>query len=97
MLALVERFMSREMYRKGISISEIARRIGRDRKTIRQIVTAPELAPAMHPRQVKARKMDPYAPYLEQRMAEGILNARIMRDIRSLLFVISKESSGYPS
>ena len=32
--------MIREMYRKGISISEIARRTRRDRKTIRQIVNA---------------------------------------------------------
>jgi transposase len=72
--------MIREMYRKGVSISEIARRIGRDRKTIRQIATAPDLAPAKHPRQAKACKIDPYAPYLEQRMAEGVLNARIMRD-----------------
>ncbi len=38
MLALEERFMIREMYRKGVSISEIARRTGRDRKTIRQAV-----------------------------------------------------------
>ena len=80
MLALEERFMIREMYRKGISISEIARRTGRDRKTIRQVVNAPELAPAKHPRQAKACKIDPYAPYLEQRMAEGVFNARIMRD-----------------
>jgi hypothetical protein len=58
MLALEERFMIREMYRKGVSISEIARWTGRDRKTIK------------HPRQVKACKIDPYAPYLEQRMAE---------------------------
>jgi len=76
MLALEERFMIREMYRKGVSISEIARRTGRDRKTIRQSVTAPELAPARHPRQAKACKIDPYASYLEQRMAEGVLNAR---------------------
>jgi transposase len=76
MLALEERFMIREMYRKGVSISEIARRIGRDRKTIRHIVTAPDLAPAKHPRQAKACKIDPYALYLEQRMAEGVLNAR---------------------
>ncbi len=94
MLALEERFMIREMYRKGVSISEIARRTGRDRKTSRQVVTAPELVPAKHPRQAKACKIDPYAPYLEQRMAEGVFNARIMRDIRSSLFVISKESSG---
>jgi transposase len=76
MLALEERFMIREMYRKGVSISEIARRTGRDRKTIRQVVNAPELAPARHARQAKACKIDPYAPYLEQRMAEGVLNAR---------------------
>src|SRR5713226_1162368 len=76
MLALEERFMIREMYRKGVSISEIARRIGRDRKTIRHIVTAPDLAAAKHARQAKACKIDPYAPYLEQRMAEGVLNAR---------------------
>src|SRR5712691_11501159 len=76
MVALEERFMIRELYRKGVSISEIARRIGRDRKTIRQVVTAPELAPARHPRQAKACKSDPYAPYLEQRIAEGVLNAR---------------------
>src|SRR5256885_12152958 len=76
MLALEERFMIREMYRKGVSISEIARRTRRDRKTIRQVVNAPELAPAKPSRQVKACKIDPYAPYLEQRMAEGVLNAR---------------------
>jgi hypothetical protein len=68
--------MIRELFRKGVSISEIARRTGRDRKTIRQIVNAPELAPARHPRQVKACKIDPYLPYLEQRMAEGVFNAR---------------------
>ena len=76
MVALEERFMIREMYRKGVSISEIARRTRRDRKTIRQVVNAPELAPGKPSRQVKACKIDPYAPYLEQRMAEGVLNAR---------------------
>ena len=80
MLALEERFMIREMYRKGVSISEIARRTGRDRKTIRQTVNAPDLLPPKQPRQVKACKIDPYAPFLEQRMADGVLNARIMRD-----------------
>ena len=76
MLALEERFMIRELYRKGVSISEIARRTGRDRKTIRHIATAPELSPPKPPRQAKACKIDPYAPYLERRIAEGVLNAR---------------------
>lgn len=76
MLALEERFMIREMYRKGVSISEIARRTGRDRKTIRQAINAPDLSSPKQPRQVKACKIDPYTPYLEQRIAEGVLNAR---------------------
>jgi len=80
MLALEERFMIREMYRKGVSISEIARRTGRDRKTIRQTVSAPDLSPPKHPRQVKVCKIDPYGPYLEQRMAEGVLNVAVKRD-----------------
>ncbi len=80
MLALEERFMIRDLYRKGVSISEIARRTRRDRKTIRQTVQAPEILPPQKSRQPKARKIDPYVSYLEQRMAEGVLNARIMRD-----------------
>lgn len=76
MVALEERFMIRELYRKGVSLSEIARRTGRDRKTIRQIATAPEIHAPKHPRQAKARKIDPYVPYVERRIAEGVLNAR---------------------
>src|SRR5579875_2323044 len=76
MFVIEERFIIKEMYRKGVSISEIARRTGRDRKTIRQIVTAPALAVAPAPRKPKPCKIDPYIPYLEQRMEEGVLNAR---------------------
>jgi transposase len=76
MLALEERFMIRDLYRKGVSISEIARRTGRDRKTIRQTVQAPDILQPQKARQPKARKIDPYVSYLEQRMAEGVLNAR---------------------
>ncbi len=76
MLVIEARFMIKDMYRKGVSISEIARRTGRDRKTIRQIVTAPGLAVEPAPRKPKPCKIDPYIPYLEQRMEEGVLNAR---------------------
>jgi len=76
MLALEERFMIRDLYRKGVSISEIARRTGRDRKTIRQTAQAPDILPPQKSRQPKARKIDRYVAYLEQRMAEGVLNAR---------------------
>jgi transposase len=76
MLALEERFMIRDLYHKGVSISELARRTGRDRKTIRQTVQAPDLLPPHKSRQPKVRKIDPYVSYLEQRMAEGVVNAR---------------------
>jgi transposase len=92
MLALEERFMIREMYRKGVPISEIARQTGRDRKTIRQIATAPELSPPKPQRLAKACKIDPYAGYLERRMAEGVLNASLMRDIRSLRGILQNPS-----
>ena len=75
MLTLEERFMIKEMYRKGVSISEIARRTGRDRKTIRQWVTAPLVAPPK-PRKMRPRKIDPYVPYLQSRLGDGVLNAR---------------------
>lgn len=70
-----ERFMIKDGYRKGVSMSGIARRTGRDRKTIRQSVSTPFRAGAPTPRQPKPWKMDPYIPSLEQRMEEGVLNA----------------------
>jgi hypothetical protein len=79
MLDIEERFMIKELYRKGVSISDIARQTGRDRKTIRKLVHAPLLS-APKPRQPKPCKLDPYVAYLEQRMEEGVFNARIMRD-----------------
>ncbi len=75
MLAIEERFMIKELYRKGVSISDIARRTGRDRKTIRKLVTAP-LLPEPKERKPKTRLIDAYVPYLEQRMSEGVFNAR---------------------
>jgi len=75
MLDIEERFMIKELYRKGVSISDIARQTGRDRKTIRKLVKAPLLHPPKE-RQPKARLIDPYVPYLEQRMEEGVFNAR---------------------
>jgi len=40
MVNLEERYMIRAMYRKGQSISAIARQMGRDRKTIRKVIQA---------------------------------------------------------
>ncbi|MCB0157499.1 MAG: IS21 family transposase [Caldilineaceae bacterium] len=75
MIQVEERFMMRELHRHGVSISEIARRTGHDRKTVRKTLKTP-LQAAAKPRRRKPRKIDPYVPYLEQRMAAGVFNAR---------------------
>jgi transposase len=82
MLTVEERFMIKDLYRKGVSISEIARQTGCDRKTVRKIATAP-LLPERAPRLPRARKLDPFVTYLEQRLAEGVYNAnKLLAELR---------------
>jgi transposase len=69
------RFVIHDLYRKGVSISEIARRTGHDRKTIRSVLQQP-VVPVPKPARPRPRKIDPFIPYLEQRIADGVLNAR---------------------
>jgi transposase len=84
MLDVEERFMIRVLHRKGLSISEIARRTGRDRKTVRKAISGPVMAQAK-PRQVRVRKIDPYVPYLLERIGVGVLNAhKLYQEIRGL-------------
>jgi hypothetical protein len=58
--------MIKELYRRGVSISEIARVTGHDRKTIRGVVQGPVMA-APQVRKARASKLDPFVPYLERR------------------------------
>jgi transposase len=74
-LNVEERFMIKDLYRKGVSICDIARLTGHDRKTVRKMLQE-TVVPSPATRQAKARKIDPYTPYLQQRIAEGVLNAR---------------------
>jgi transposase len=82
-LEVENRFMIKEMYRKGISISEIARQTGRDRKTVRKAIQG-ELIPVRKPAsESRERKLDPYTDYLQGRMKEGVYNARkLYREIK---------------
>ena len=83
MLQAEERFMLKELYRRGVSICEIARRTGRDRKTVRAALTRTVLAPRRAP-PPRPSKLDPYAAYLEGRVAEGVRNAQMLfREIRA--------------
>lgn len=66
----------REMYEQGLSITEMARRTGRDRKTIRKWVTSQEL-PKRRKRQVPS-KLDDYKPFILEQMKKGVTNASKM-------------------
>jgi transposase len=75
MLTVEERFMLKDWFRKGLSISEIARLSGHDRKTVRALLEEP-LLPQRKPRRAKSSKLDAFREYLGKRMAEGVYNAR---------------------
>ena len=69
-----EWFMIRQLFREGLTISEIARRTGRDRKTVRRVINS-EGQPAYKPRPVVASKLEPYKDYVKERMDAGMTNA----------------------
>ena len=79
MLKPEERFMIKELHRQGLSISDIARRTGRDRKTIRAVLQAPILPEGKAGRK-REHKIDPYIAYLRQRIAQGVLNGQKLYD-----------------
>jgi transposase len=83
MLSVENRFMIKDLHRKGLSISEIARRTGNDRKTIRKILGEPLIREPQ--RRTRRRKVDAFVPYLEKRMAAGVFNApKLLREICAL-------------
>lgn len=70
--------MIRELARQGVSLSELSRRTGRDRKTLRKVLQEPE--PQLH-RQTsrpRASKLEPYRDYLLGRVDQGCLNATVL-------------------
>ena len=79
MLKVEDRFMIRDMYRRGMTVSDIARTTGHDRKTIRAIVNGP-VSPPPQKRKPRAKKLDPFVPYLERRIEEGVLNCNKLWD-----------------
>lgn len=88
MLGVETRCMIKDMYRKGISISEIARQTGHARKTVRKVINGELMPERRKPPQPRVRKIDPYTDYLHQRMAEGVYNTRkLYREI---------QAQGYP-
>ncbi|NPV27784.1 MAG: IS21 family transposase [Firmicutes bacterium] len=73
----------KEMYENGLSINEIARRTGRDRKTIRKVLESDKPQKSVKRRNTQSC-LDPYKDYIIQRMAQGVLNAeKILKEIKA--------------
>ncbi len=71
------------LHASGLPIREIARRTGFARNTVRKYLRQPAV-PRYGPRPRRPSKLDPFKPYLEQRMAEGVFNAnRLLHELRA--------------
>jgi transposase len=71
--------MIKELHRRGLAISEIARISGHDRKTIRAILNGPVSPPRLK-RRPRAKKLEPFVAYLERRIEEGVVNCNKLLD-----------------
>jgi transposase len=69
----------KDMLQRGMSITQIADELGRDRKTVRKWLEQDQ--PGGYPeRKRMAGKLDGYKDYIRSRMAEGCLNAMVILD-----------------
>lgn len=75
--------MIHELRAQGLSISEIARRSNLDRKTVRLHLKRGRSSPRYGPRPRTGSLIDPYRPYLQQRLANypDLSATRLMREI----------------
>ena len=74
--------MLRDLFNQELSISEIARRTGHSRGTVRKYLVSP-VPPAPQKRQKKPSKLDDYKEYIAARLQEYPLSAkRIYREIQ---------------
>lgn len=67
-----------ELKRQGLSVTAISAVTGCDRKTVRKYLAAPVQAPQYGPREPRPSKLDPYLPYLTERLRAGVWNAQVL-------------------
>jgi transposase len=72
-----------ELKREGLSIQAISQLTGFDRKTIRKYLLKPALRPVYSVRPVPVSKLEPFQPYLKERLQAGVWNAQVLlRELR---------------
>ncbi len=71
-----------ELKRSGMSIQAISEVTGYDRKTIRKYLLKPE-RPVYQTRPAAAGKLEPFKPYVNERLQAGVWNAQVLlRELR---------------
>ena len=78
-----------DLHRQGLTVSEIARQSGFDRKTIRRYIERGLEAPSYGPRKPRQTVLDPFTTYLRERVAAfpGLTGARLLRELRERGYV----------
>ena len=72
-----------ELKREGLSIRAISRLTGYDRKTISKYLLTPTGRPVYGPRPAAVSKLEPFKPYLKERLQAGVWNAQVLlRELR---------------
>ena len=81
--------MIHQLKQDGCSISEIARRVNMDRKTVRSKLAQGLEPPSYKSRPVVASVLDQFKPYLRQRLEDypGLSATRLLRDIIDLGYI----------
>src|SRR5215204_5478740 len=82
---LGELMMILDLHRQGLSVTAIARRTGRDPKTVRKYIERGLELPVYGPRQVgRPNKLAPYIEYLRERVAAfpDLSAVRLTRELR---------------
>ncbi len=73
----------KELKREGLSIQAISQITGFDRKTIRKYLLKPSGIPVYRPRPSPVSKLEPFKPYLNERLQAGVWNAQVLiRELR---------------
>ncbi len=81
-----------ELKREGLSIRAISRLTGYGRKTIRKYLLKPSGRPVYGPRPAAMSKLDPFKPFLKERLQAGVWNAQVLlRELRERNY-----GGGYP-
>ncbi len=86
MLKMEDWLVLRDSNSQGLNLSEIARKTGHDRKTVRKYLRR-KTAPEPQKRPTRPSKLDPYKPYILKKLNEvPYTAARLFREIKEMGF-----------